>query len=114
MTSTYDSMARRYRTGRGEGVISGLLGALVVAVFYFVIDLSRGQPLMTPSVLGELLILHRPITHAVDPAAIFIYTIVHGAAFVALGMLLSRLMRAADGSALARYALVQLLVVFEV
>ena len=114
MISTRDAIRHPDHSGRREGIIAGLLGAVVVAVFYFVLDISRGQALMTPTVLGEMLILHAPITATPDPAAIFIYTTLHGVAFIALGMLLSVLMRAADRSALARYAIVQLLVVFEV
>ncbi len=44
----------RRRTGtRGEGIVTGLLGAAVVALYYLLIDFVRGQPLMTPSVLGD-------------------------------------------------------------
>ena len=114
MTSIRDSIPWPDHSGRREGIIAGLLGALVVAMFYFILDISRGQALMTPTVLGEILILHAPITAAPDPAAIFIYTTLHGVAFIALGLLLSAMMRAADRSAVARYAVVQLLVVFEV
>lgn len=107
-------VARRRRIARVHDVTSGCLGAAVVAVFYLAIDLSRGVPFMTPSVLGEVLLLHKPITATPDVVAVVLYTLVHGVMFVAFGVLLGAVMRAAATSALARYALVQLLVVFEV
>ncbi|HEX3926566.1 MAG TPA: hypothetical protein VHW65_01095 [Gemmatimonadales bacterium] len=97
-----------------EGIASGLLGGAVVAVFYFIIDLMRGRPLMTPSVLGEIFLLRTPLTATPDTAAVLLYTAFHFLVFIALGLFLAALIRAAEHGALARYALVQLLVVFEV
>jgi hypothetical protein len=98
-----------------EGIITGLLGAGVVALFYLFVDVGRGHPLMTPSVLGQAFILHRPVTAgAADPAAVIIYTFFHLVAFVAFGFLLAVLARASEASSLARYAVFQLLVVFVV
>lgn len=96
-----------------EGLITGLLGAVVVALFFFFVDLSRGQTLMTPSVLGDAFILHRPVAlDAPDPAAVVVYSIFHFAAFIAFGLVLAVLARASEVSSLARYAVVQLLVAF--
>lgn len=106
--------AHRRRGARYHDVVAGCLGAAAVAVFYLAIDLSRGVPFMTPSVLGEVLLLHKPITATPDAVAVVLYTLVHGVLFVAFGALLGAVMRAAATSSLARYALVQLLVVFEV
>ncbi|HEY4100629.1 MAG TPA: hypothetical protein VGM20_07110 [Gemmatimonadales bacterium] len=98
---------------RREGIITGVLGALVVAVFYFIVDLTRGHPFMTPSVLGEAFILHQPIlVNTPDTAAVIAYTVFHFGAFIAFGLLLAALTRASETSALVRYAVVQLLVVF--
>ena len=96
-----------------DGMVTGLLGAGVVALFYLAIDAARGHPLMTPSVLGQAFILHRPVTPlAPDAMAVLAYTIVHLVAFVAFGFLLAVLVRASEASSLARYAVVQLLVAF--
>lgn len=98
-----------------DGLIIGLLGAGVVALFYLAIDAARGHPLMTPSVLGQAFILHRPVTPASpELAAVLAYTFFHVVAFVAFGFLLAVLARAAERSSLARYAVFQVLVVFVV
>lgn len=36
-----------------EGLIAGLLGATSVAVWFFTIDLLRGDPLLVPAALGH-------------------------------------------------------------
>lgn len=98
-----------------DGLITGLLGAGIVALFYLVVDLIRGQALMTPSVLGDAFLLHRPVTlTAPDTTAVIAYTIFHVVAFVAFGFLLAVLVRASEVSSLARYAVLQLLVAFVV
>jgi hypothetical protein len=104
-----DAAARR------EGVITGLLGAAVVAAFYLAVDVARGRPLMTPTVLGEVFVMRQPTPIATSPdiLALGLYTIVHIIAFVAFGLFLTALARRAEESGLIRYAIVQLLVVFE-
>lgn len=105
-----DAAARR------EGVITGLLGAAVVAVFYLAVDVARSRPLMTPTVLGQVFVMRQGglVTTAPDPLGILLYTIVHIIAFVAFGIFLTALARRSERSNLARYAVLQLLVVFEV
>jgi hypothetical protein len=96
-----------------DGIITGLLGAAIVALFYLAVDATRGRPLMTPSVLGQAFILHQPVTLSTpDPAAVLAYTFFHVVAFVAFGFLLAVLTRASEASSLARYAMVQLMVAF--
>lgn len=98
-----------------EGLIAGLLGALVVALFYLVVDLMRGMAFQTPSVLGEVLVLRRPdpTLAAVDAAAVAMYTGVHLLAFLAFGLFLTALVTRAETSSVARYAILQLFIVFE-
>ena len=100
---------------RREGVITGLFGAAVVAVFYLGVDVARGHPLMTPTVLGEVFVMRQAdlTTTAPDMMAIGLYTIVHIIAFMAFGLFLTALARRAEQSGLVRYAIVQVLVVFE-
>lgn len=114
MSGSALSHSRRSDPALREAIITGLLGAAVVAVFYLVLDLLRGRPLVTPSVLGQAFILHQPPSATVaDPAAVILYTAFHLAAFLVFGLFLTVLVRAAEESPLARYALVQLLIVFE-
>ena len=113
MTEPFITRPPRDATMRREGIITGLLGAAVVALFYLVIDLLAGRALMTPSVLGQAFILHTPVTPAsVDTGAVVAYTVFHVGAFVAFGLLLAALVRASESSSLARYAVLQVLVAF--
>jgi len=98
-----------------EGIVTGLLGATVVALFYLLADLLRSQPFMTPSLLGQAFILHRDISlQSPDVTAVVVYTIFHYIAFMGFGILLSVLARASELSSLARYAVVQVMVAFMV
>ena len=54
----------------------------------------------SPSVLGEVLLLHQPIAATPDVVAVVLYTLVDGVMFVAFGVLLGAVMRAAATSAL--------------
>lgn len=71
-----------------DGVVAGLLGAISVAAWFFFLDILAGRPFFTPAVLGAAVLRlvgggfggRGLVTHVV------IYTIVHVAAFVALGI----------------------------
>lgn len=98
-----------------EGLVAGLLGAAVVAIFYFGVDIARGLPFLTPSVLGEVLVFHRPEVplDTVNSAAVAVYTGVHLLLFLAFGLVLTALATRAETSSVARYAVLQLFIVFE-
>ncbi len=98
-----------------EGVIAGLLGAAVVAIFYFAIDLTRGLPMLTPSVLGEVFVLRLPDASmsTVNATAVAAYTGVHLLLFLAFGLLLAGIATRAETNSVARYALLQVFLVFE-
>lgn len=115
MTEPFITRPPRDAAMRREGIITGLLGAAVVALFYLIVDVLRGRPLMTPSVLGQAFILHTPATPAApDMTAVVAYTTFHVIAFVAFGLLLAALVRASESSSLARYAVLQVMVAFVV
>ncbi|HET7600459.1 MAG TPA: hypothetical protein VFK09_09210 [Gemmatimonadales bacterium] len=98
-----------------EGTYVGAIGAAVVALWFLVIDTIAGVPLRTPSVLGQVLLFGRTrpvVTHA-DFSAVVAYTAVHVAAFLAFGFVLVALVRWAAREPVVRYALLQLLLVFE-
>lgn len=73
-----------------EGIVTGILGAIVIAIWYFILDVVAHAPLRTPSVIGQLL-LHgsNGVTPEVSPVAVVVATLVHGAGFVLLGILLT-------------------------
>lgn len=107
MRPPHDAVMRR------EGIITGLLGATVVALFYLAVDMLRGHPLATPTVLGQAFILHTAVTPTTpDALAVLAYTVFHFGAFVAFGLLLAALVRASEASGLARYATLQVMVAF--
>jgi hypothetical protein len=73
-----------------RGLITGLIGAGAVALWFLVLDIGRGRPFYTPAALGSLLFLgaSSPEAVRVDLAMIAGYTVVHLAAFVAVGIVL--------------------------
>ena len=73
-----------------RGLITGLIGAGSVALWFLVFDVARGRPFYTPGALGSLLFLGAsdPYAVRVDLLTVAGYTIVHLAAFVAAGLLL--------------------------
>lgn len=98
-----------------EGMSAGLLGAGAVAVWFLIIDLVRGKPLMTPSILGEVILLRNasPSLDVVNPRAVIGYTALHLAVFVILGMLVAKLVSLSERYGIWRFALLMLFVVFE-
>jgi hypothetical protein len=81
-----------------EGVVAGLIGAAIVAVWFLIIDLARGRPFFTPGVLGNL-IFHGgdvPDGAAVSLGAVVGYSVIHGLAFVALGIVAAIMLAASE------------------
>jgi hypothetical protein len=79
---------REHSTVR-EGLLTGLIGGLVVAVWYLAVDLGRGQLLHTPNVLGQVFVGGdtMPTVHIV-PQAVAQYSLLHFGVFLLLGILL--------------------------
>jgi len=71
-----------------RGVVNGLIGAAVVAVWFFVLDLASGTPLRTPAALGSALLLGAagPGEIVATFGLVAAYTVVHIAAFVIAGV----------------------------
>jgi hypothetical protein len=80
-------MDRRNHSTIREGILTGLLGGVVSAIWHLIIDLSRGEPFHTPSVLGQVL-LGGDSTPAqtVVPQAVAGYALLHFAIFFLLGI----------------------------
>ena len=71
-----------------EGLVVGLLGGLIVAVWYLVVDAAAGQPFQTPNALGGVFFRGdaNPGARAIVPSLIVGFTILHLITFVAVGM----------------------------
>ena len=71
-----------------RGVVNGLIGAAVVAAWFFELDVARGAPFHTPAALGSALLLGAtgPGEIVVTFGLIAVYTVVHVAAFVIAGV----------------------------
>lgn len=91
-------MAGEPRSVLREGIVAGLIGALVVAVWFFVYDLARGRPFFTPGLLGAFVFygVNTPIGLEPAPGPILGYTLLHGLAFIAFGVIAASLMAMSD------------------
>lgn len=97
-----------------EGVQAGVLGAAVVAVWFFVVDLVMGRPLYTPATLGEALrSIFGPVPVDANVQLIVLYTIAHFAVFIVVGILAAWIFNAAEGEPGHLAGLFLLFVVFE-
>src|SRR5262249_35487658 len=91
-------MASAERSILREGIVAGLIGAAVVAVWFLVFDIARGRPFLTPGLLGAA--VFQGVT---DPAGVRLtlgnvlgYTIIHGLAFIAFGIVAASLMAVSE------------------
>jgi len=76
-----------------DGLFAGMIGALVVAAWFLVLDLAAGHPLWTPSLLGNVLLHGTSVQQAsVQPLEVAAYTAFHFVVFIVTGMVLSYLM----------------------
>jgi hypothetical protein len=92
-----------------EGVVAGLIGAAVVALWFLAIDAIQGEPLRTPKLLGAAILRQ---TGALP--AVLGYTVVHGLAFVVVGMVGAALIAGAERQPLFVFALIIFFTAFEV
>jgi hypothetical protein len=75
-----------------DGMFTGMIGALVVAIWFLILDTLAGRPLYTPSLLGQVLLNVRAEPSAavtIAPLPIAAYTAFHFVAFIAVGILFS-------------------------
>lgn len=78
-----------------DGLFTGMIGAIVVALWFLLLDSIQGRPFHTPALLGTVL-LHGGQVAAngpiVAPLEIAAYTAFHFVMFIAVGFVLSWLM----------------------
>lgn len=74
-----------------DGVIAGLIGALVIAVWFLLIDSINGRPLFTPATLGQAMVgILGPIPPGEGTVTfVLAYTVFHFAAFMVVGLISS-------------------------
>lgn len=101
-----------------DGLVAGLIGAATVALWFLLLDLIRGRPLLTPSILGTA--LFRPGTLPADPTRmplsgemVILYTWVHGLVFCVVGGVASWLLAAAERNPNLGFGVVLFFAVFE-
>jgi hypothetical protein len=92
-----------------EGIAAGVIGAAVVALWFFAIDAIQGDPFRTPQLLGTALLRQEGAM-----ASVAAYTIVHGAAFILFGVVGALLIAGAERQPMLIFALVILFTSFEI
>jgi hypothetical protein len=100
-----------------EGIVAGLLGAVTIAIWFFILDAIQGRPLYTPTVLGTALFRARAGLTAAEslPASfelVLWFTWVHVLVFVVLGSAASGLLRLAERDSNFGFGILLFLVVF--
>lgn len=116
LNDTYRGFASTPHPLLHDGVIAGLIGATVIAVWFLVLDTVAGRPLFTPAVLGRALIgVFGPIPPTDGPLTfVLVYTAFHFAAFMVVGLIASLVVFLARREPSILLAFVLLFVVTEV
>jgi hypothetical protein len=109
-------MVRHHHSLGKEGAVSGILGGTAVAVWFLVLDIFKGRPLHTPSVLGQVILFGNtsPVSEGIVLEGVIGYTLIHLGVFIALGLIITELVHLAVNSPLFRFAILMLFVVFQV
>src|SRR5437870_4259773 len=109
-------MASAERSILREGVVAGLIGAVVVAVWFLAFDIARGKPFLTPGLLGAAVFqgVTNPTGLEITVANVVGYTLIHGLAFIAFGVVAASLMAISEREPTLFVAFVILFAAFEV
>jgi hypothetical protein len=99
-----------------EGIIGGLIGATLVAVWFLIYDAARGRPFRTPSLLGAATFqgVTDPAAVPVSPHLVMEYTVLHGVVFALIGILIASLIWTAQSQPGRLLTLVIVVLCFEV
>ncbi len=99
-----------------EGALAGVIGALVVAVWFLVCDVAAGEIFRTPAVLGASIFqgIFDPSQVRVTLPLVLGYTALHFFAFVMFGIATAVLLLAADYEPVFALAAIFLLAIFEI
>jgi len=99
-----------------EGIAVGVIGAAAVALWFLFLDVVvQGRPFFTPNLLGQL-ILQRGAGDlgTISPGIIVAYSALHFGMFALFGIVVTELVHLAVQHHIWRFALVVVLMVFEV
>jgi hypothetical protein len=99
-----------------EGALAGIVGAVVVAVWFFIYDVAAGHTFLTPAVLGAAIFQgnFNATQVAITPPLVLGYTALHFFAFILFGIVTAILLRAAEFEPAFALGAIFLLAVFEV
>jgi putative oxidoreductase len=100
-----------------DGVIAGLIGAAVIAVWFFIVDAVSGRPFFTPATLGHGLLDVLGKQPAQDDSMlihVLAYTVFHFAAFMLVGLVASLIVFLAQREPSILFGFIVLFVAFEV
>ena len=78
-----------------DGLFTGMIGAITVALWFLGVDLAAGRPLYTPALLGNVLLHGSAATSqgvVIAPLEIAAYTAVHFVLFMVIGVVFSYFM----------------------
>jgi hypothetical protein len=103
-----------------EGIIGGVIGAFSIAIWFLIADSIQGRPFFTPSVLGTVLIalmkggagLNSLQSVPASFGMVLMFSILHGVAFLGIGILGTWLLHLAERDASYGFNVVLLLVFF--
>lgn len=98
-----------------QGIVAGIIGAVVVAVWFLIVDSIAGRPLFTPAALGSAVLNGASGVPGVEfsVATIVGYTLIHISAFLLAGVLVSALVTQAERAPYLVFGMILLLVIFE-
>ena len=99
-----------------DGAIAGIIGALVVAVWFLIFDLIRGHAFETPALLAAT-ILHGSHSHDLHHGLKLLaleYSLLHFGAFIAFGITGGLLLEACETESSLLFSLAIFFVAFEI
>lgn len=87
-TGNFAELRQRSTGVLEDGIVTGIVGAAVVALWFLILDTARGQIFLTPSLLGSVVFLAQSPEDAVsiNPFIVFAYTGLHGVLFLMAGV----------------------------
>jgi len=99
-----------------DGLFAGVIGALVVALFFLVVDTLQGKPLFTPSLLGTVLFTDTPASQVTEVSIpmMFAYTGVHMILFLIGGLAAAIMVQQFESHPAVGMVLVILFICYEV